>query len=779
MCHSCRRWCCISQLRGYRHQLSHFSGNSQIHVDCPRSFAGVGSAILAVDGTTLVLAASEVTGNDAWSSGAVYTASIFAGLDEVAAAAASVTVHNTVFHDNHADGHVEVVTGNSQYVAITNNTFYEGGRGVFANAAVAILGGPDAGTADVRNNTFHDYEIGLFVSGSATATASNNIFSHNDTGLSASADSNSTYNFFDSNGQDYDGGIQPGTGDQQGDAGFPNPAGGNFQVDASVPLGDPSLDDRNWDGTTNRRGFQGGTPHESMQPDEISINLQRLATRAFVSALSPAPDRPELFPAPAVDSLDFNQVNSITAIPLVDDGGNYIVARPRAGVDNHMLPVFSFDPASGHFVQRKYDEAAFDYTAVGIDPDTLPPAAKYFSRVNFGDFDPTTGGFPLYYTIGGDDGYGRANAAGQVAGVSDRVAGAQGAFSQGEDFPYLTAVFVTTNPQGGATLLARFESQHTTGAFQLDIKGGRPTVVDAEGLYFTREAISAGSDWGFKAFSSMHWRRPDETPAITNDSAFDTQFVQVVFADGSSEVHELRNPEVLNQLDIFDLGAATGATVEQFSLVQPLRDRSSFDLYDSARYDLRPTVVTAILEQNIPTTIKVLHDQGSSEFLDNLVVLLSPRQDIPATATLSDAVHLRTRSLYGEMVPDQPPLIAADVNADGVVDVVDAVLVINTLLLDGVRELTFPVISKPFFDVDRNLRVDVVDALRVIHYLLTPPEPSAAVSRVAQAAPLLAVAQEETSPDWTDLFFAIEADTHGTKGAKAHDQVFASLEGPI
>ncbi len=73
--------------------------------------------------------------------------------------------------------------------------------------------------------------------------------------------------------------------------------------------------------------------------------------------------------------------------------------------------------------------------------------------------------------------------------------------------------------------------------------------------------------------------------------------------------------------------------------------------------------------------------------------------------------------------------LPADVDGNGTVEVVDAVILINNLLTFGVRQLTLPAPSEsPFLDVDGDLDLDVVDAVLAINYLLNQSQPSQPVA---------------------------------------------------
>lgn len=101
----------------------------------------------------------------------------------------------------------------------------------------------------------------------------------------------------------------------------------------------------------------------------------------------------------------------------------------------------------------------------------------------------------------------------------------------------------------------------------------------------------------------------------------------------------------------------------------------------------------------------------------------------------------------------QNPVLPEDVNADQDVDVQDALILINELLLNGARDLTGPP-TGVFYDVQGDGDLDVVDAVIVINYLLnaaegpqqSPPETDVARAPIVDE-PTLDLTLEPTSEE--------------------------------
>ncbi len=98
------------------------------------------------------------------------------------------------------------------------------------------------------------------------------------------------------------------------------------------------------------------------------------------------------------------------------------------------------------------------------------------------------------------------------------------------------------------------------------------------------------------------------------------------------------------------------------------------------------------------------------------------------------------------------PRIAQDIDANGTVDVIDAVILINELLSNGEYPLDESPTTAPFWDVDHDGELNVVDAVIVINYLLNQPHQSLVKAPESQASPVPrdSAAAETFSSDTAD-----------------------------
>lgn len=637
-----------------------FSENSQLHDDCPASFAGNGSALLPVDGTELVVSNSSFIDNVAWASAAIYASGITAGGTTIARPASSIQVFHSQFTGSRSDAVSDISLDSSSQVDIRNNLFYKGSRGVFANPAIALTGGETNHTANFWNNTFVDYDAGISIGGGSSADVRNNVFFGMRTAISSTAeDTRSAFNTFFNNQANHTGGIQFGEGDVVEDPVFENPDQRDFRVAHFATKGDPSLQFRNRDGSINTRGMQGGPIDAKIRPSRVVTSLERLSVVSFVLSQLSGEAREPATSLPSVNGLDFNEVVSIGADNLADEGGTYITGRPVAGVDNFPLHVYAASEPGDVFQLRDYAEARLDYSALGIIEEQLPEAARAFSRINTGAFDDVNLDFPQVSTVGGDDAFLRTTAFDTSFGVSTRLAGANDAFSKSEDFAWLEEIFIRINADRSITAIALFNSIQTTGAVSWTIKAGRPTIVEIETVYFSRVELSGSGMYGPLAFSTMHWRSHSDFP--DGGAAFDTQYVTATDASGDRVIHEIANPSVDGQIDVFDLGVDMTESVTDFAMLQIDRNREHFQQFDFARYDLRSSMVTKIVDSSIDLTVIWAIAHTKDEFADNGGLLVVPKYGLAPTTKYSDAVRIKTESRVGrvESEVNQLPVIEA------------------------------------------------------------------------------------------------------------------------
>jgi hypothetical protein len=122
----------------------------------------------------------------------------------------------------------------------------------------------------------------------------------------------------------------------------------------------------------------------------------------------------------------------------------------------------------------------------------------------------------------------------------------------------------------------------------------------------------------------------------------------------------------------------------------------------------------------------------------------------------------------------QNPALRTDVNGDGNVSPIDALLIINHLARSGLPAI--PVTpsdqAPPFYDVDGNQSISAVDALQVINELARRAafgegEPTAAVEESATLA--------DASLDFVDLIADPRDDEDDEERLRALDSVFGDL----
>ncbi|MCM8779481.1 MAG: glucan biosynthesis protein [Candidatus Omnitrophica bacterium] len=345
---------------------------------------------------------------------------------------------------------------------------------------------------------------------------------------------------------------------------------------------------------------------------------------------------PELDPPvdgkPESVGLVYEEYLKIGGDKFYDDLNWWAMARPRGSQNKYPLNIFAYEPDKRAYKEIKYDITKYNYSSATPPITRVPPEGQYITTLDLGRI-LVAGKFPQFFTLGGD-GYLRfiPLAESRQMGASFRVAGHNVTWSRtngdpfDEDFPLVREVYLRRLGNNWINLLALIDCEGFSGVMDIKLKPHDITLMEVEANFFPRRDILIKNEphTGFAAFSSMFFLGEEDTPERNDDEAHDSDYLVVNFKDGTAKEIKLKNPEdkKIEQPFIPD------KEVVSFSLQQRDRDPLHYSAFSVSQYATRPSFDLRIIRTNLPLKVKLFEISTTSEYMDNIVVLLAIKRDL-------------------------------------------------------------------------------------------------------------------------------------------------------
>jgi glucan biosynthesis protein len=366
---------------------------------------------------------------------------------------------------------------------------------------------------------------------------------------------------------------------------------------------------------------------EVEDPCNTSPTFERYAKEAEAAARQAyVPEVPEPCPVldrppdgnKAAEGIVFEEYAAMTsgsAGNFVDRDGWWVKALPRGELHVQTLEVYD------QCQRVDYDDFSFDYSAATPAVDPVPDCGRHLSALEIGHqfFQSSPQLLQIEATA-----YARLVGLqlNPVFGTSLRFA-TEDATHEGEQFPALTKIAVTTPRGEGLSVVARLRGTTFEGVMQAQLSPAAATSLSVKLRLYPRAGANPGIRLGVLGMSSMFWKGAADTPEIDNDEAHDTDHLYVRLQDGTETRVTLENPPLdsLSTADPWARSAYAGA-LETIALEQLERDASRYLAYPSAHYGDRPSMSASHIESNVPLSAELAIANAEDEYIDNLVLNL-------------------------------------------------------------------------------------------------------------------------------------------------------------
>ncbi len=295
------------------------------------------------------------------------------------------------------------------------------------------------------------------------------------------------------------------------------------------------------------------------------------------------------------------------------------------------LPVKINEITAAGTREIRYEPAMFDFA-------DLPVQAGELENLGFA-------GFKVMHPLNGADkqdelmsvlgaSYFRIVGKGQVFGLSARALAIDTALPSGEEFPRFTEFWIE-QPQPdrrSLVLYALLDSPRATGAYRMEIRPGRASVLDVEARVYLREPVEK---LGIAPLTSMYlyganqpWPRPNYRPEL-----HDSDGLAIHAGNGEWLWRPLNNPKRLN-VSSYRIDNPRG-----FGLLQRARDFARYQDLDD-RYELRPSAWIEPLGDWGAGHVELVEIPTPDETNDNIVALWHPAQQPAPGEALNFAYRL-------------------------------------------------------------------------------------------------------------------------------------------
>ncbi|XZE55421.1 dockerin type I domain-containing protein [Planctomycetaceae bacterium SH139] len=296
-------------------------------------------------------------------------------------------------------------------------------------------------------------------------------------------------------------------------------------------------------------------------------------------------------------------------------------------------------------------------------------------------------------------------------------------------------VATISNPAG--IFFGRLEPDDTPGTIYDPAQSGLRieavgNQVNGQVASFAGDAATGTNNFQFNTlFSSFgqDWTAIKQQLKITFDQPTTDVSLQAIGLDEQSYGRLEAFDQQGNLIARYTSGPISEGQVEQLSVHDPAGQIASILAYgtngssvalDDLRFGPPITATSATFGTfeftGLPAgTYQLQLDTNSSQY-----EVIEPTRTIEVSAAATTPLVVATRRLTSPWTnPDDP----FDVNDNGVVQPIDALIIINELNRGGARELDDSVSPPPYLDVTGDRRVTPLDALRVINFLNRTPAP--------------------------------------------------------
>ncbi|HYQ02455.1 MAG TPA: glucan biosynthesis protein [Polyangiaceae bacterium] len=365
----------------------------------------------------------------------------------------------------------------------------------------------------------------------------------------------------------------------------------------------------------------------------------RLAYEPEVPVPCPELDRP-LDGNKAAEGVVFEEYAAVTsgsAGNFVDRDAWWVKALPRGELHVQTLEVYD------QCTKVDYDRFSFHYSAATPAVDPVPDCGRSLSALQLGhQFFQSS---PQLLQI-------EATAYARLVGLQLNPSfgtslrfTTENAAHDGELFPALTKIAVTTPQPQGLSFVARLRGSTFEGVMQAQLVPAAATSLRVKLRLYPRIGADPNVRLGVLGMSSMFWKGAADTPDIGNDEAHDTDHLYVRMKDGTETRVALENPapETLPAADPWARSDYSGA-LETIALEQLERDPNRYLAYESAHYGTRPSMSASEIEASVPLSAELSIAPAESEYLDNLVLDLIAETN--GTMTPIDVSYVLTASSF-------------------------------------------------------------------------------------------------------------------------------------
>lgn len=263
----------------------------------------------------------------------------------------------------------------------------------------------------------------------------------------------------------------------------------------------------------------------------------------------------------------------------------------------------------------RYDPAMFDLSEVDVDPAEL----QDLGFAGFKVVHPLNeaGRYDEVMSVLGAS-YFRIVGKGQVYGLSARGLAIDTALPPGEEFPRFTEFWIEQPQPDRRTLViyALLDSPRATGAYRMELRPGRDSVLDVEARVYLREPVEK---LGLAPLTSMYLfgsnqpsPRPNYRPQL-----HDSDGLAIHAGNGEWLWRPLNNPQRLN-VSSYRIENPRG-----FGLMQRGRDFSQYQDLDD-RYELRPSGWVETRGDWGSGHVELVEIPTPDETNDNIVALWRP-----------------------------------------------------------------------------------------------------------------------------------------------------------
>lgn len=263
----------------------------------------------------------------------------------------------------------------------------------------------------------------------------------------------------------------------------------------------------------------------------------------------------------------------------------------------------------------RYDPSMFDFADVKLNPDDL----KDLGFAGFKVIHPLNeaGKQDEVMSVLGAS-YFRIVGKGQVYGLSARGLAIDTALPSGEEFPRFTEFWIEKPQPDRRSLViyALLDSPRATGAYRMEIKPGRDSVLEVDAKVYLREQVEK---LGIAPLTSMYlfgpnkpWPRPNYRPAL-----HDSEGLAIHAGNGEWLWRPLNNPQRLN-VSSYRIDNPRG-----FGLMQRSRDFAQYQDLDD-RYELRPSGWVETVGDWGTGHVELVEIPTPDETNDNIVALWRP-----------------------------------------------------------------------------------------------------------------------------------------------------------